>query len=282
MTFPKRPLELYTRTAEEKLSPTDWRKIISDEHCTYLARRCTKTRKSNPTITIGTCTVGHSGVPMVICPDRFLQGGRIFRDAVPLLQHHEQGNAIHVVSEIAVPGGIIDYFVVSVAGTQVVDYLGLEIQTLDTTGTVWPARQKLIRDLLEDSDDLAKDDRSYNMNWKMTAKTILMQIHHKAETLELHNKKLVLVIQDVFYDYTVREFSTTNLIAADPHQPVHFHVYGLTQDPDGRFEMNLRKQESTTTIGVQQMLGRARDAAVPEQRLIALIQSKIGSDTRLM
>jgi hypothetical protein len=35
------------------------------------------------------------------------------------------------------------------------------------------------------------------MNWKMTAKTILVQMHHKVETFEHINKKMVLVIQDV-------------------------------------------------------------------------------------
>lgn len=224
MAYPKRPLELYARTAEENLSASEWRQVIANEHCPFLRRRCTKARKSDPSITIGTCIVGNRGSPVAICPHRFREGGTIFVDAIGLLRNHKPSNDIHVVPEIAIPGGTIDYFVVSVDGTRIVDYLALEIQTLDTTGTVWPARQKLIRDLLNSPEELDQDDRSYSMNWKMTAKTILMQMHHKAETLELLHKKLVLVVQDVFFDYTVRTFSTTSLAPATTNDPVHFHI----------------------------------------------------------
>lgn len=281
MSFPKRPLELYARTAEESLSPSEWQRIITNQHCPYLDRRCVKTRKTDSSITIGTCTVGNRGSPVAICPHRLLEQGKIFRDVVPLLHQHRTGNDIHVVSEVTVPGGTIDYFVVSVHGTHVVDYLGLEIQTLDTTGTVWPARQKLIRDLLDDPADLQSDDRSYNVNWKMTAKTILMQLHHKVETLELLHKKLVLVIRDTFYDYTVREFSTTALTDANANDPVQFHVYGLEQASDGRFSLQLRQRRSTTSAGIQQILGSARDAGLPEEQLLTTIRSKISAATRL-
>lgn len=279
--YPKRPLELYARTAEEGLSAAGWHQIIANEYCPFLQRRCAKTRKSDPSITIGTCIVGNRGAPVVICPYRFRIDGTIFADSIGLLRNHEPSNEIHIVPEIAIPGGTIDYFVVSVDGSLIVDYIGLEIQTLDTTGTVWPARQKLVRDLLDSPEELDRDDRSYNMNWKMTAKTILMQMHHKAETLELLHKKLVLVIQDVFFDYTVRAFSTASLTPAIVNDPVHFHIYTLRQGTDGRFSMSLTNQQSTTTVGVQQMLGRAGDATVHEENLVATIRSKLSAATRL-
>lgn len=275
MQFPKRPLELYGRTAEAIIPPAEWRDIISHERCPFLGRRCIKTRKSDPTITIGTCTVGYSHIPIAICPHRFLQDGKIFYDVIPLLANHQPGNDIYVVPEISVPGGDIDFFVLSMGGQNVADYLGLEIQTLDTTGTVWPARQKLIRDLLEHQEELAEDDRSYGMNWKMTAKTILMQIHHKAETLELLKKKLVLVIQDAFYDYIAREFSTTSLVDATSNDPVHFHVYNMVQSASGSFSLDLVKQESTSTVGIEQMLGRKRAAGVSETELLSGVRSRI-------
>jgi len=46
------------------------------------------------------------------------------------------------------------------------------------------------------------------MNWKMTAKTILMQVHHKVQTFEEINKHLVLVIQDHFMDYIKKSSSS--------------------------------------------------------------------------
>ena len=51
------------------------------------------------------------------------------------------GNELHVVPEMTVPGGSIDYCLASVHLGKVVDFAGIELETLDTTGTVWPERQ---------------------------------------------------------------------------------------------------------------------------------------------
>ena len=45
----------------------------------------------------------------------------------------------------------------------------------------------------------------------MTAKTILMQLHHKIQTFEHVNRKLVLVVQDKLLEYMEREFDFTHL-----------------------------------------------------------------------
>ena len=41
-----------------------------------------------------------------------------------------------------VPGGNIDYCLASVHLGKVVDFVGVELQTVDTTGTIWPERQR--------------------------------------------------------------------------------------------------------------------------------------------
>ena len=76
--------------------------------------------------------------PIVICPTRLIERGQVFSDCLHLLTTHEPGNELHVVSEVSVPGGSIDYFLVSVRNGKVKDFVGIELQTLDTTGTVWP------------------------------------------------------------------------------------------------------------------------------------------------
>ena len=101
-----------------------------------------------------------------------------------------------------------------------------KLQTLDTTGTVWPERQRLLRELgfeVDDADVTSK--KPYGMNWKMTAKTILVQLHHKVRTFENLNKHLVLVIQDQFLAYMEREFRFNHLTIARNSDPMHFHSY---------------------------------------------------------
>lgn len=92
------------------------------------------------------------------------------------------------------------------------DFVGIELQTLDTTGTVWPERQRFLhsKGLPVPPADI-QSTKAYGMNWKMTAKTILVQLNHKIQTFEHLNKHLVLVIQDRLLTYMRREFSFGHL-----------------------------------------------------------------------
>ena len=292
MSISKKPLELYTHSVEQDLTKQQWKEILAEQQCTYLGRKCIKTRKSDSSIAIGTCTVSYQGRPVVICPVRFLQRRQIFIDTIHLLQKHTPGNQLHVVPEITIPGGNVDFFVASVHRGEIKDYLGLEIQTMDTTGTVWPSRQQVIKDILgEDIFDLAMPGQtsateatranSYGMNWKMTAKTILVQMHHKVETLELLGKKLVLVVQDAFYNYVNREFNTEVLREAETADSAHFHVYSLVQEGDNSLSLEMALRQSTTTVGIEKILGLRHNAEIPEEDLLAKIQAKIGDATLL-
>ena len=106
----------------------------------------------------------------------------MFFDAQHLLSNHEPGNELHVLQEVGIDGGMVDFFLLSARRGRVLDFVGIELQTLDTTGTIWPERQRLLDKL---GFSVARADlestKPFGMNWKMTAKTILMQLHHKVE-----------------------------------------------------------------------------------------------------
>lgn len=276
MTFEKKPLELFT-FAPSILTQAGWQKVLENSYCCYLDKKCDKTRKSQPEISIGTCTVGYAGNPVIICPHRFLQNRQIFLDAVPILEHHKSTNELYIIPEVSLPGGSVDYFLVSAQNNEIQDYLALEIQALDTTGSVWFSRQKLIRDELGIPVEVPTTDKTYGINWKMTAKTILVQMHHKVETLELLGKKLVLAIQDVFFNYMQREFSTQSLQPPHSGNSAHFHVYNLNQN----FVLELTSQYSTTATGIEQMLGMQKGAEISESFLLQKLKSKMNRSTRL-
>lgn len=130
----------------------------------------------------------------MICPHRLLERRKIFADCIHLLTLHEPGNELHIIPEVTLPGGNVDYFLASARSGRVRDFIGIELQTLDSTGTVWPERQRFLSSVgfaAEPSD--LDSEKPFGMNWKMTAKTILVQLHHKIETFEHLNKHLVLV-----------------------------------------------------------------------------------------
>ena len=259
----------------------DWEKILTEQHCPFNDKKCFKVRKSEPSISIGTCTMQHGreSNPIMICPLRLLERRQIFVDCLHLLQGHSPGNELHIVSEIGVPGGSVDYFLVSVLEGRVRDFVGIELQTLDTTGTVWPERQRLLRKLgfdVKDTDVFS--NKSYGMNWKMTAKTILVQLHHKVSTFEYLNKHLVLVVQDKLYDYMKSQFSFEHLSVARDADPMHFHSYCLTKRADGH-HITLDDRFSTDSSGVAICLGLQAETNVELEQITAAIEAKISATT---
>ena len=264
-------------------STTDWESVRARQHCPYLGKKCIKIRKSQPDIAIGTCTVkyGKDEKNMIICPHRLIERRQIFTDCLHLLTLHEPGNELHVVSEVTIPGGSVDYFLISARNREIRDCVGIELQTLDTTGTVWGERQRFLHakgiDVpLED----IESQKSYGMNWKMTAKTILVQLHHKIKTFEGINKHLVLVIQNYLRDYMKEAFSFDHLRAARLGDSMQIHTYVLDVSDTG-LRLGLANRYSTDANGVSTCLGLQADANVALEEIIGVLESKISDATLL-
>jgi hypothetical protein len=276
-------LELYGISTRSTDNPK-WQQIVDGQFCPYLKRKCIKVRKSEPDVTIGTCTVLYGKKPssIIICPHRLLECHQVFADCLHLLTLHEPGNELHVVPEITIPGGSVDYFLVSVRQGKVKDFIGVELQTLDTTGTVWPERQRFIRDekAIYISGGAADSKKGYGMNWKMTAKTILIQLHHKVQTFESLNKHLALVIQDHFLSYIQKEFRFEHLNSSRVGDSMHIHAYRLSDTLHGALKLELTSRHSTDAAGIADALGLQASPKVELDAIVQLLQAKISAETR--
>lgn len=261
----------------------DWDQVIKGQACVFANKRCYKVRKSDPGISIGTCTVlyGKQSEPVIICPTRLIERGQIFTDCFHLLTTHEPGNELHIVSEVSIPGGSVDYFLVSARDGKVKDFVGIELQTLDTTGTVWPERQRLLKELgVPRADNAETSDKPYGMNWKMTAKTILVQMHHKVQTFEHVHKKLVLVIQDRLLAYMAKEFKFDHLKnPAALGDSMHLHAYSMGRVATGDFRLSMVARLSTDADGIGICLGLQAEARIELELIIAALQAKISPAT---
>lgn len=273
-------LELYgIATHSDK---ADWNTIAHAETCPFLNRKCLKIRKSAPDKTIGTCSVIYgkkASQAVIVCPHRLLERQIVFTDCLHLLHLHEPGNELHIVSEITIPGGDVDYFLVSVKHGRVVDFVGIELQTLDTTGTVWPIRQKFLAEHsvpadLENIDPMKK----FGINWKMTAKTILVQLHHKVQTFESLGKHLTLVIQDSFLNYLQRQFKLDHLNAGLNGDSLHIHSYGLSQEPNVH-RLQFLSRYSTDANGIASALGLQANPNLELEDLFHMLEAKLNDDT---
>jgi hypothetical protein len=273
-------IELYGNSTNQSLP---WSNIAHSQNCPFLSRKCLKNRKSEPDITIGTCTVsyGKQAKNIIICPFRLLERSQIFIDCIHLLTLHEPGNELRIVPEISVPGGSIDYCLVSVRSGKVIDFTGIELQTLDTTGTVWPERQRFLQHhgvSVRDVDVASR--KAFGMNWKMTAKTILMQLHHKIHTFEYLSKHLVLVVQDYLIDYMQREFSFEHIQAPRLGNPMHFHCYELLAEASD-YRIQLTQRWSTDADGIAQCLGLQSSPRIELEAMLQQIEEKLPQSTLL-
>ncbi len=255
--------------------------VLENQLCLYNNKKCFKTRKSDSETSIGTCTVNYQNKDIIICPNRLTEKSQIFVDCLHLLTLHEPGNELYIIPEVTIPGGHVDFFLVSAKNKKIKDFVGIELQTMDTTGTVWPERQRLLDEhgIYVPKDDI-NNKKPFGMNWKMTAKTILVQMHHKAQTFENLNKHLVLIIQKPLYEYMRKEFSFSHIQGVRVGDAVHFHSYDVVEEDNG-LHLALDTRVSTDTNGVAECLGLNAEANVELKDIIALLESKLLDEYRL-
>jgi hypothetical protein len=173
----------------------------------------------------------------------------------------------------------VDYFLLSAKQGKVKDFVAIEFQTLDSTGTVWPERQRFLRGKgISVSDAEVESPSGFGMNWKMTAKTILVQLHHKVDTLEHFSKHLVLVVQDHLLEYMSREFNFAHLHEARIGDAMHFHAYTLNY-LNNSFRLDLIKRLSTDAAGIATCLGLQAEAKVELEVILSELEKKISANT---
>jgi len=119
------------------------------------------------------------------------------------------------------------------------------------------------------------------MNWKMTAKTILIQLHHKIATFEALSKHLVLAIQDFLLDYLRSQFQFSHLADARQGDPMHIHSYEMSRQKDGSYMLGLESRLSTDSAGIATCLGLQADANIELKRILDQLESKISKTTLL-
>jgi uncharacterized metal-binding protein len=114
----------------------------------------------------------------------------------------------------------------------------------------------------------------------MTAKTILVQLHHKISTFEYLQKHLVLIVQDNFLGYMKNEFNFKNInnpaLAGDSLQ---FHSYSL--EGENSKLLRLKERMSTNSIGIAECLGLNAEKSVDLEIMFEAIEKKISNKTLL-
>lgn len=260
----------------------NWKEVVEDQVDKYTGKRSIKIRKSEATQTIGTTVVrtGKDPKDLIIDPARFLESGKVFVDCLHLLRSHEPGNELHLVSELSIPGGNVDYFLVSARDGKVIDFVGIELQALDTTGSLWSERLSLLKELglLDDNTEIER--KNFGINWKMTAKTTLVQLHHKLSTFEHLNKHFVLVLQDHLLDYMERDFDFSAM-NEPPRAGDSMQIHAYKHQINGYdTTIKLSRRLSADIEGVAKSLGLRAEAKVELEIIVGRLEKRISGLTR--
>jgi hypothetical protein len=142
--------------------------------------------------------------------------------------------------------GNVDFVVAAVDSSgEVSDFLGLEIQTNDTTGSgpLYDARNDFFAGNLHDS-------YSYGLNWKMTAKLVLKQTLDKSAVFAAWGKKYVWAMQDTLLD-RMRGYADMTDFGPANHEEheVFFHAYEVVPSRP-RYRLELRETVGSDLEGV--------------------------------
>lgn len=118
------------------------------------------------------------------------------------------------------------------------------------------------------------------MNWKHTAKTTLIQLHHKVETFEHLNKCLVLVLQDKLLNYFRQNFDFGHVsVRAAVGDTMNIHAYRIEKQVDASYRLRLHERLSTNAQGIAIGLGLHQDPKVDFSQIEAVLLNKVGPNT---
>ena len=116
----------------------------------------------------------------------------------------------------------------------------------------------------------------------MTAKTILIQLHHKVKTFQYLNKHLILVAQNEFINYVKNNFSFESVRPSISTDSMHFHSYKLIWNANvAGFNLELTERISTDSEGLEKCLGLKVKANVELSSIIRMLQDKVCDSTKL-
>lgn len=183
------------------------------------------------------------------------QGGKVFNDCLSFVAGSIAGADLYLVPEVATPVGRIDYVLTAVKNGYPVDFVAIELQTLDTTGLIWNERQTLLIEHGYAANEGSARSSGASLNWRMTAKTILAQLLQKSQLLAPINRNLVLVCQTPLYDYMSKNFDFHGVREADSRDVLHFHMYDYRPEPFG-MKLALSSMRSASLDVVETIMGQ--------------------------
>jgi hypothetical protein len=240
--MPKGPAEIFGYSLEGTSSQGE--EIQKRHWCPFLDQMCWK-RSRRVSYPFGVCSVRHNEETVAVCPSRFWQNRKVFKQVA---EHHFGSlNNLLLFEEINLHGiGRLDYVLVKhkPLSSEIVDFVGVEVQTVDTTSTggLVEAFEAYMQD-----EDIGAKDYSFGLNWANVWKRAFTQALMKGVVFEHWSKKLYFVAQEPAYQRLMDRYSFHDLhdMSFDPDDTIVFLIYDL-QEESPQYVLTRSRIESTT------------------------------------
>jgi hypothetical protein len=238
-----------------KPSPVD--PAITDFLCPHVDRRCPKRSTANKTEPYPVCSLYKIGrsknldttKPICVCPKRFYEAD-FLKDVVTHCWPGTPPAKPLIANEVKMKGfGNVDFVIADEAGGKIRQFLSVELQAIDITGSARDAYQAL-----RAGKQLQKRP-TYNFNWDNVYKRYITQLIRKGYFHHHWGTKIVAVIQDEVYNYICEKFHFMRQSnVQDPTVNIIFMSYKFDPvDPaKNKYKLVFDKVEGTSHSNLQQ------------------------------
>lgn len=228
-----------------------------DFECPFIRSRCPKRSTQLPTEPYPVCSLWRrsQGIPdpttdlIFVCPKRFYAVD-FLTEVIDHCWVGEKPKNPQVAPEVKMAGfGNVDFVIADVGDDgDIGQFLSVELQAIDITGSVFPAYQAL-----RSGDDLPKRP-TYGFNWDNVYKRYITQLIRKGYFHHHWKSKIVAVIPEQVYQYIlaradfIRSADVTNA-----QVNIIFMTYQLEPDPmrPGEYRPALVTVEGTSHSSLQ-------------------------------
>jgi len=224
--MPKFPVEIYGHHWQAKNAAAQ--RDRQQYRCPFMKERCDKKSRLVRT-PFGVCSAEVGGEAIALCPNRFLEGERVFNE---IAEHHFHTTTnLLRFNEVGLKRvGRFDYVLVrhKPVSDQIEDFVMVEFQGGQTTST-----GKLVQGFKDFLKGVPVGERNYGFEinkadiWKRT----FTQILNKGNVLEHWGHRIYWVVQERIFQDLVSRYNLQGLGYSPKHSTV-FALYDLV--PDGK------------------------------------------------
>lgn len=219
--------------------------------CPFTRTACTKTNHDR-TVTYGTCVLSSGGRLVVVCPKRFYGndhailkhlGSEHFPE-IPVLDF-DQYQRSDATGEVAVLLGqgsgrevcagtmSLDWVVARVSNRNLVDFVAVEVQSIDITGNYRECWSGYSRARVHADDGRGIPSGSFGFNWANVHKRIIPQLIRKSLLIQragIPSRGIELVLPDAVFERfdEVMDFATLSSPPTSGGDTIRIRSYALS------------------------------------------------------